>query len=140
MTAARGPGGSSAMNQGERGGLPPATAAELDAATRDLVERDAAVFLHQALSTPVANAVVRAEGCRIHDAAGRSYLDLHGNGVHMDDFETHDERRILPGTGFTVEPGLYFEDFGVRTEINMFRGERDATVTGPCQTDVTALA
>ena len=82
MTAARGPGGSSATNQGERGGLPSATAAELDAATRDLVERDAAVFLHQALSTPVANAVVRAEGCRIHDAAGRSYLDLHGNGVH----------------------------------------------------------
>ena len=66
--------------------------------------------------------------------------EVHGNGVHLDDFETHDDRRILPGTGFTVEPGLYFEDFGVRTEINMFRGERDATVTGPCQTDMTALA
>ncbi|MGE0392397.1 MAG: M24 family metallopeptidase [Vicinamibacterales bacterium] len=66
--------------------------------------------------------------------------EVHGTGVHMDDFETHDDRRILPGTGFTIEPGLYFEDFGVRTEINMFRGERDAAVTGPCQTEVTALA
>ena len=36
-----------------------------------------------------------------------------------------------PGTGFTVEPGLYFETFGVRTEINVFRGEHEATVTGP---------
>lgn len=66
--------------------------------------------------------------------------EVHGTGVHMDDFETHDDRRILPGTGFTIEPGLYFEDFGIRTEINMFRGERDAAVTGPCQTEVTALA
>lgn len=66
--------------------------------------------------------------------------EVHGTGVHMDDFETHDDRRILPGTGFTIEPGLYFPDFGVRTEINMFRGEKDAAVTGPCQTEVTALA
>jgi len=65
--------------------------------------------------------------------------EVHGTGVHMDDFETHDDRRILPGTGFTIEPGLYFADFGVRTEINMFRGEKDAAVTGPCQTEVTVL-
>jgi Xaa-Pro dipeptidase len=64
---------------------------------------------------------------------------VHGNGVHMDDFETHDDRRLLPGTGFTVEPGLYFETFGVRTEINVFRGEREAIVTGPRQTEVVTL-
>jgi len=57
--------------------------------------------------------------------------DVHGNGVHMDDYETHDDRRLIPGTGFTVEPGVYFETFGVRTEVNVFRGEREATVTGP---------
>ena len=45
--------------------------------------------------------------------------DVHGNGVNMDDYETHDDRRLLPGTGFTIEPGVYFDDFGVRTEINM---------------------
>jgi Xaa-Pro dipeptidase len=65
--------------------------------------------------------------------------NVHGNGVHLDDYETHDERRLLPGAGFTVEPGLYFPDFGVRTEINMFRGERDATVTGPRQSEIVTL-
>ncbi len=44
----------------------------------------------------------------------------------MDDYETHDDRRLLPGTGFTIEPGVYFDDFGVRTEINMVVGSRDA--------------
>ena len=57
--------------------------------------------------------------------------EVHGNGVHMDDYETHDDRRLLPGTGFTIEPGLYFEPFGVRTEINMFYGAGEADVTGP---------
>lgn len=65
--------------------------------------------------------------------------NVHGNGVHLDDYETHDERRILPGTGFTVEPGLYFETFGVRTEVNVFRGERSAQVTGPRQMAIVSL-
>jgi len=64
---------------------------------------------------------------------------VHGNGVHMDDYETHDDRRILPGTGFTVEPGLYFDTFGVRTEINVFRGDRDALVSGPRQMALVTL-
>ena len=64
---------------------------------------------------------------------------VHGNGVHMDDYETHDDRRLLPGTGFTVEPGLYFDGFGVRTEINVFRSERDAEVTGPRQAEIVTL-
>jgi Xaa-Pro aminopeptidase len=65
---------------------------------------------------------------------------VHGNGVHLDDYETHDDRRIIPGTGFTIEPGLYFDTFGVRTEINMFRGDREATVTGPRQDAIVALS
>jgi len=65
--------------------------------------------------------------------------DVHGNGVHMDDYETHDDRRLLPGSGFTIEPGLYFDDFGVRTEINMVYGNGTATVTGPSQTAILAL-
>ncbi len=64
---------------------------------------------------------------------------VHGNGVHLDDYETHDDRRLLPGTGFTVEPGLYFETFGVRTEINVYRDDRDAMVTGPRQTAIVTL-
>jgi len=64
---------------------------------------------------------------------------VHGNGVHLDDFETHDDRRVLPGAGFTIEPGLYFETFGVRTEINMFRSSRGALVTGPRQMEIIRL-
>jgi len=64
---------------------------------------------------------------------------VHGNGVHLDDYETHDDRRILPGTGFTVEPGLYFDTFGVRTEINVFRGDRDVAVSGPRQVALVTL-
>src|SRR5262249_51516526 len=45
--------------------------------------------------------------------------EVHGNGVHMDDYETHDDRRLLPGSGFTIEPGVYTNRYGVRTEINM---------------------
>ena len=65
---------------------------------------------------------------------------VHGNGVNMDDYETHDDRRLLPGTGFTIEPGLYFDDFGVRLEINMLIRDRDAIVTGPLQTEIVALS
>ena len=64
---------------------------------------------------------------------------VHGNGVHLDDYETHDDRRILPGAGFTIEPGLYFDTFGVRTEINMYRGAHEALVTGPRQMKIIAL-
>jgi Xaa-Pro aminopeptidase len=64
---------------------------------------------------------------------------VHGNGVHLDDYETHDDRRILPGTGFTVEPGLYFDTFGVRTEINVYRAAHEALVTGPRQTAIVTL-
>jgi Xaa-Pro aminopeptidase len=64
---------------------------------------------------------------------------VHGNGVHMDDFETHDDRRLLPGAGFTIEPGVYFDSFGVRTEVNMVYGNGDAEVTGPRQSEIVRL-
>lgn len=65
--------------------------------------------------------------------------EVHGNGVHMDDYETHDDRRLLPGTGFTIEPGVYFDTFGVRTEINMIVEARSASVTGPRQQEILTL-
>ena len=65
--------------------------------------------------------------------------EVHGNGVHMDDYETHDDRRLIAGTGFTIEPGIYLDDFGVRTEINMHVGSAGATVTGPLQTEIVPL-
>lgn len=75
----------------------------------------------------------------IHRTGHSLGTEVHGNGVHMDDYETHDERRLIPGTGFTIEPGVYSKDFGVRTEINMFVGDREATVTGPLQTEFVPL-
>ena len=65
--------------------------------------------------------------------------EVHGNGVHLDDFETHDERRLLPGTAVTIEPGVYFKDFGLRTEINLYIGLDAATVTGPLQSEIRPL-
>jgi Xaa-Pro dipeptidase len=76
----------------------------------------------------------------IHRTGHSLGTDVHGNGVHMDDYETHDDRRLIPGTGFTIEPGLYFESFGVRTEINMFYGQREAVISGPVQTEIVTLA
>lgn len=64
---------------------------------------------------------------------------VHGNGAHLDDYETHDDRRLLPGTGFTIEPGLYFEHFGVRTEINVVWGPQGPEVTGPRQREIVTL-
>ena len=50
-----------------------------------------------------------------------------------------DHRRLLPGTGFTIEPGVYCADFGERSEINMIVQAHDAVVTGPLQTEILAL-
>jgi Xaa-Pro aminopeptidase len=90
-----------------------------------------------------ASSVLRSAGFgdRILHRTGHSLGEsVHGNGVNMDDYETHDDRRLLVGTGFTIEPGVYFDDFGVRSEINMIVGPRDARVTGPVQTAIVALA
>lgn len=94
---------------------------EVDRATRDVIERAGfgAQFVH-----------------RTGHSLGEN---VHGNGVHMDDYETHDDRRLIPGTGFTIEPGVYTSEFGVRTEINMFIGESEAVVTGPMQTEIVTL-
>lgn len=95
---------------------------QVDRATRDVIERAGygAQFIH-----------------RTGHSLGE---EVHGNGVHMDDYETRDDRRLIPGTGFTIEPGIYTSEFGVRTEINMFVGEREAEVTGPLQTEIVTLA
>jgi Xaa-Pro dipeptidase len=65
----------------------------------------------------------------------------HGNGANIDDFETRDSRRVIARTCFSVEPGIYLEGrFGVRSEINVYVGERDIEVTGqPIQTEIVAI-
>ncbi len=65
--------------------------------------------------------------------------DVHGNGANMDNLETHDERRIVPWTCFSIEPGIYLRDFGVRSEVNVFVGDREARVTGEKQMELVIV-
>jgi Xaa-Pro aminopeptidase len=56
--------------------------------------------------------------------------DLHGSGPHLDDYETHDDRLLIPGVGFSVEPGVYLEgEFGMRSEVNVFMADAGPEVT-----------
>ncbi|HWG38269.1 MAG TPA: M24 family metallopeptidase [Terriglobales bacterium] len=69
--------------------------------------------------------------------------DVHATGANMDDFETHDERLILPRTAFTIEPGLYAphgQPVGLRTEINIYVDESGrGAVTGPMQSEIVRI-
>ena len=57
----------------------------------------------------------------IHRTGHSISSDLHGSGAHLDNYETRDERLILPSTSFSIEPGIYLMgDFGVRSEIDVF--------------------
>jgi Xaa-Pro dipeptidase len=65
--------------------------------------------------------------------------ETHGNGANLDNLETHDERVILPHTCFSVEPGIYLPEFGVRCEVNMITEPGKAVVTGPIQTELVRI-
>lgn len=64
---------------------------------------------------------------------------VHGNGVNMDGLETHDVRHLIPKTCTSIEPGIYLPEFGVRSEVNMYIGDKEARVTGAIQKEVLAL-
>jgi Xaa-Pro dipeptidase len=64
---------------------------------------------------------------------------IHGNGANMDNLETHDVRRVIARTCTSVEPGIYLKDFGIRSEVDVYIGEREAFVTGAVQREVLAL-
>jgi len=65
--------------------------------------------------------------------------EVHGVGANMDNYETHDERTIIPGTCFSIEPGIYLPEFGVRSEVDVFVEEHAARVTGESQTTLCLL-
>ena len=65
---------------------------------------------------------------------------LEGDGANLDDYETHDTRNLVMGSGFTIEPGLYFkDDFGVRAEVNAFISTRGLEVTTPAQDEIIPI-
>jgi Xaa-Pro dipeptidase len=89
-----------------------------------------------------ARAVIREAGYAesfTHRTGHNIATELHGNGAHLDNLETHDERLLLPHTCFSVEPGIYLKDFGIRSEVNMMTGDREAHVTGRVQTELVRV-
>ncbi len=76
----------------------------------------------------------------IHRTGHSIGADVHGAGANMDNLEIHDERRIIPWTCFSVEPGIYLQKFGIRSEINVFVGDREARVTGEAQDRLVLVA
>lgn len=65
--------------------------------------------------------------------------EVHGNGANMDNLETRDERPVIPGTCFSIEPGIYLPDFGVRTEINCLVTADGARATGAVQKEIVRI-
>ena len=64
---------------------------------------------------------------------------VHGEGVNLDNFETHDTRRIIPGVGFSIEPGIYLPEFGVRSEIDAYMGADGPYTSSPVQRDIVLI-
>jgi Xaa-Pro aminopeptidase len=89
-----------------------------------------------------ARGVIRAGGLGdffTHRTGHNIATELHGAGAHLDNLETHDQRRILPHTCFSVEPGVYLKDFGVRSEVNMLTAPGKAWVTGAVQRELVRI-
>jgi Xaa-Pro dipeptidase len=89
-----------------------------------------------------ARAVIRGAGFGeyfTHRTGHSISTETHGNGANLDNLETHDERLILPYTCFSVEPGVYLPEFGVRSEINMLTEPGRAVVTGPIQSELVRI-
>ncbi|MGE5183968.1 MAG: M24 family metallopeptidase [Acidobacteriota bacterium] len=100
----------------------PVTGAEVDQATRGFLKK-----------AGVVDQVMHRTGHSIDS-------DLQGGGADLDDFEVKDTRVLVPGTGFTVGPGLYFPgQFGVRTEVSVYLSPSGPEVTTPAQDEVEAL-
>ncbi len=93
-----------------------------------------------------ARAVIRDAGFAdafTHRTGHNIATEIHGNGAHLDNLETHDERLLLPYTCFSVEPGIYLptgsDAFGVRSEVDMITRPGSATVTGPRQQELVRI-
>ncbi len=75
----------------------------------------------------------------IHRTGHSISTEVHGNGANMDNLEVHDVRRILPNSCFSIEPGVYLPEFGIRSEVNMLVREHSAEVTGKIQEEIVLI-
>lgn len=79
-------------------------------------------------------------GAYLNNRVGHSIgTDVHGNGPNMDNFESHDERDVLPNSCFSIEPGIYLPEFGLRSEVNMLVHSGSAEVTGRIQQEMILI-
>ena len=65
--------------------------------------------------------------------------EVHGTSANMDNLETHDDRRIIAGTCFSIEPGVYLPEFGIRSEVNVYVRPGQAQVTGEIQKKLVTM-
>ncbi len=65
--------------------------------------------------------------------------EVHGTGANMDNLESHDERRVIARTCFSIEPGIYLPEFGIRSEVNVYAGDGFAQVTGEEQEELVII-
>jgi Xaa-Pro dipeptidase len=75
----------------------------------------------------------------IHRTGHSIGTDVHANGANMDDLEIHDERQILPNSCFSIEPGIYLPEFGMRSEVNVLVRAKSAEVTGKIQREIVTI-
>ena len=75
----------------------------------------------------------------IHRTGHSIGTEVHANGANMDDLEIHDERQILPNSCFSIEPGIYLPEFGVRSEVNVLVRPNAAEVTGKIQNEIVII-
>jgi Xaa-Pro aminopeptidase len=89
-----------------------------------------------------AREVIRKSGYAkyfVHRTGHNIGQEVHGAGANMDGLETRDIRRVIPHTCFSVEPGIYLPEFGVRSEVDVYVAEGEAEVTGAVQTEILPL-
>ncbi|MFN2412686.1 MAG: M24 family metallopeptidase [Pyrinomonadaceae bacterium] len=91
----------------------------------------------------VARGVIRKAGYAdqfLHRTGHSIGEEGHGNGANIDNLETRDSRRLIPGTAFSIEPGIYLAGkFGIRSEIDVYLTANDAVITAPHQTEIFAI-
>ena len=75
----------------------------------------------------------------VHRTGHNIGQEVHGAGANMDGLEVRDVRRLIPRTCFSIEPGIYLPEFGIRSEVNVYVDEGHAEVTGPAQTEILKL-
>lgn len=75
----------------------------------------------------------------VHRTGHSIGTSVHANGANMDNLETKDEREILPNSCFSIEPGIYLPEFGVRSEVDMLVRNGAAEVTGRIQQEIVII-